>query len=52
MPGCYAWKRAAANATADAYCLREGTMIHVIQDTFKGGAALFRITQAQLRAGR
>lgn len=51
-PGCYAWKRAAASATADAYCLREGTMIYVIHDTYQGGAALFRLTAEQRRAGR
>lgn len=48
--GSYAWKRAAAAATADAYCLREGTMIYVIQASYKGGRVPFDRTTA-LRRG-
>ena len=47
--GCYAWRRAAAAATADAYCLREGTMIYAIHATYRGGRAPFDVTAAQRR---
>lgn len=44
--GQYAWNRAAAAAGADAYCLREGTQLATIQNTYRGGAAIFRTTAA------
>jgi hypothetical protein len=43
----YPWKRAAASAAADAYCLREGTMPAAIHATFQGGEGLFQLTAAQ-----
>lgn len=45
--GDFRWRRAAASATADAYCLREGTMIYVIQDSYRGGARAFHLTKAR-----
>jgi hypothetical protein len=45
--GDFRWRRAAAAATADAYCLREGTMIYVIQASYRGGPRIFHLTKSR-----